>query len=70
MLHAAAHGPAKQVVEVGLPLGAEHGLLAPEREQLLDEDEAGPEQVEDEPVEMPPATTTAQNITCRSPATS
>ena len=42
-----------EVVEVGLPLGAEHRLLLAQREQLLDEDEdqRGAEQVEDEPVQ-------------------
>jgi hypothetical protein len=42
-----------EVVEVGLPLGAEHRLVAAQREQLLDEheDQRRAEQVEDEPVE-------------------
>ena len=42
-----------EVLEVDLPLGAEHRLVLAQREQLLDEDEdqGRAEQVEDEPVE-------------------
>ena len=42
-----------EVVEVGLPFGAEDRLVLAQREQLLDEDEdqRRAEQIEDEPVE-------------------
>ncbi len=42
-----------EVVEIALPLGAEDGLVAPQGEELLDEDEdqGAAQQVEDEPVE-------------------
>ena len=57
-IHDEQRQPDQQVVddemrEVGLPAGTEHGLLAVQGEHFLDQDEdhAGAQQVEDEPVE-------------------